>query len=78
MRVLLLQMMYLSYYFNIGNFSFFSLPTYKPKPNEPFLKHSYTSILKGNGAKTQNFIIYKWADAHVQNVLYFKATKMDI
>lgn len=37
----------------------FSLPTYKPKPNEHFLKHSYTSILKGNRRKTQYLIIYK-------------------
>jgi hypothetical protein len=33
-----------------------------------FFKYSFTSILEGNGGKTQNLIIYKWANAHVQNI----------
>ncbi len=36
------------------------------------------STLEGNKGKTQNLIIYKQDDAHVQNTLEGKATKMDI
>lgn len=61
-KVLLLQMMYFSYYFNIFATCFFFSPYPPTSLNlmNPFSNIHTTSILEGNGGKTQNLIIYKW------------------
>jgi hypothetical protein len=53
----------------LATYLFYFFP-YPPTSLNPmtFFKYSFTSILEVNGRKTQNLIIYKWADAHVQNV----------
>jgi hypothetical protein len=71
MRVLFLKMVYLSisfqYFFTT---CFFFPPTHLQAQTQwNLFKHSLTSTLEGNGGKTQNLIIYKQANAHVQNVL---------